>query len=117
MTVSVFTATNPIHDQPIIPQAVLEDSWKQCQDADVLIESPSAMAGVHIAEALSRSSLHSFPFGRLYDVISLRDTLYSMFHNAVGISTLPRRHLAYTLVSDGPGLTNMLTHSSVLRLK
>lgn len=28
------------------------DSWEQCQDADVLLESPSAMAGVHIAEAL-----------------------------------------------------------------
>ena len=31
---------------------VLVDSWGQCQDADVLLESPSAMAGVHIAEAL-----------------------------------------------------------------
>jgi hypothetical protein len=32
--------------------AVLVDSWEQCQDADVLLESPSAMAGIHIAEAL-----------------------------------------------------------------
>ncbi|KAG8688081.1 hypothetical protein FRC11_006092 [Ceratobasidium sp. 423] len=32
---------------------LLIDSWKQCQDADVLIQSPSAMAGAHIAEALS----------------------------------------------------------------
>ena len=32
--------------------AVLVDSWEQCKDADVLLESPSAMAGVHIAEAL-----------------------------------------------------------------
>ncbi|KAI0061655.1 UDP-Glycosyltransferase/glycogen phosphorylase [Artomyces pyxidatus] len=31
---------------------LLVDSWEQCQDADVLLESPSAMAGVHIAEAL-----------------------------------------------------------------
>lgn len=31
---------------------LLEDSWQACQDADVLIESPSAMAGIHIAEAL-----------------------------------------------------------------
>jgi hypothetical protein len=31
---------------------VLVDSWEQCKDADVLLESPSAMAGVHIAEAL-----------------------------------------------------------------
>ena len=33
---------------------VLQDSWEQCQGADVLLESPSAMAGVHIAEALSQ---------------------------------------------------------------
>jgi hypothetical protein len=31
---------------------VLVDSWEQCKDAEVLLESPSAMAGVHIAEAL-----------------------------------------------------------------
>ncbi|KAI0250755.1 hypothetical protein BJV78DRAFT_1127542 [Lactifluus subvellereus] len=31
---------------------LLVDSWDQCKDADVLLESPSAMAGVHIAEAL-----------------------------------------------------------------
>ncbi|KAI0689542.1 hypothetical protein BC835DRAFT_1282708 [Cytidiella melzeri] len=32
--------------------ALLLDSWNNCQDADVLLESPYAMAGVHIAEAL-----------------------------------------------------------------
>jgi len=31
---------------------LLVDSWAQCKDADVLLESPSAMAGIHIAEAL-----------------------------------------------------------------
>ncbi|KAK7056827.1 hypothetical protein VNI00_002544 [Paramarasmius palmivorus] len=31
---------------------LLVDSWEACKDADVLLESPSAMAGVHIAEAL-----------------------------------------------------------------
>ncbi len=31
---------------------MLVESWDQCKDADVLLESPSAMAGVHIAEAL-----------------------------------------------------------------
>jgi sterol 3beta-glucosyltransferase len=36
-------------------RAVLMDAWEQCQGADVLLESPSAMAGVHIAEALSKS--------------------------------------------------------------
>jgi len=30
---------------------VLLDAWNACYDADVLIESPSAMAGIHIAEA------------------------------------------------------------------
>lgn len=36
----------------LILHTVLVDSWGQCKDADVLLESPSAMAGVHIAEAL-----------------------------------------------------------------
>jgi sterol 3beta-glucosyltransferase len=36
----------------LIVHKVLVDSWGQCKDADVLLESPSAMAGVHIAEAL-----------------------------------------------------------------
>ncbi|KAJ3828774.1 glycosyltransferase family 1 protein [Lentinula raphanica] len=31
---------------------LLIDAWESCQGADVLLESPSAMAGVHIAEAL-----------------------------------------------------------------
>ncbi|KAJ3788352.1 glycosyltransferase family 1 protein [Lentinula aff. detonsa] len=31
---------------------LLVDAWESCQGADVLLESPSAMAGVHIAEAL-----------------------------------------------------------------
>ncbi|KAH9080484.1 hypothetical protein EDB83DRAFT_986243 [Lactarius deliciosus] len=35
---------------------LLVDSWEQCKDADVLLESPSAMAGVHIAEALREFS-------------------------------------------------------------
>ncbi|KAI0087753.1 hypothetical protein BDY19DRAFT_994648 [Irpex rosettiformis] len=31
---------------------LLRDAWKNCRDAEVLLESPYAMAGVHIAEAL-----------------------------------------------------------------
>ncbi|EEA20717.1 UDP-glucose:sterol glycosyltransferase [Talaromyces marneffei ATCC 18224] len=31
---------------------LLTSAWNACQDSDVLIESPSAMAGIHIAEAL-----------------------------------------------------------------
>lgn len=31
---------------------LLETTWKACQNTDVLIESPSAIAGYHIAEAL-----------------------------------------------------------------
>ncbi|THV05295.1 UDP-Glycosyltransferase/glycogen phosphorylase [Dendrothele bispora CBS 962.96] len=37
--------------RPWLDQLLL-DSWEACKDADVLLESPSAMAGVHIAEAL-----------------------------------------------------------------
>ena len=45
----------------LMPYAVLVDSWKQCKDADVLLESPSAMAGVHIAEALREFSPYVGP--------------------------------------------------------
>ncbi|KAF9891735.1 Sterol 3-beta-glucosyltransferase [Aspergillus nanangensis] len=31
---------------------LLLSAWRSCQDSDILIESPSAMAGIHIAEAL-----------------------------------------------------------------
>ncbi|KIP10183.1 glycosyltransferase family 1 protein [Phlebiopsis gigantea 11061_1 CR5-6] len=31
---------------------LLHDAWQSCSDAEVLLESPYAMAGVHIAEAL-----------------------------------------------------------------
>jgi sterol 3beta-glucosyltransferase len=39
---------------------VLVDAWKACHDADVLIESPSAMAGIHIAEALKIPYFRAF---------------------------------------------------------
>ncbi|KAG6903130.1 hypothetical protein C0995_004677 [Termitomyces sp. Mi166 len=39
---------------------LLVDAWKACRDADVLLESPSAMAGVHIAEALSIPYFRTF---------------------------------------------------------
>ncbi|CAE6456573.1 unnamed protein product [Rhizoctonia solani] len=48
---------------------LLLDAWKQCQDADVLIQSPSAMAGAHIAEALKIPFFHAFtmPWTRTND--------------------------------------------------
>ncbi|KAF7299097.1 Glycosyltransferase family 1 protein [Mycena indigotica] len=39
---------------------LLIDSWESCQGADVLLESPSAMAGVHIAEALNIPYFRTF---------------------------------------------------------
>ncbi len=39
---------------------LLESSWIACQDSDVLIESPSAMAGIHIAEALQIPYFRAF---------------------------------------------------------
>jgi hypothetical protein len=45
--------------------SVLLDSWEGCKDADVLLESPSAMAGVHIAEALSMFVFLIWIFGTL----------------------------------------------------
>jgi sterol 3beta-glucosyltransferase len=39
---------------------LLSSSWKACQGADILIESPSAMAGIHIAEALGIPYFRAF---------------------------------------------------------
>ncbi|KAF2012068.1 glycosyltransferase family 1 protein [Aaosphaeria arxii CBS 175.79] len=40
--------------------AVCSSAWQACQGADVLIESPSAMAGIHIAEALEIPYFRAF---------------------------------------------------------
>lgn len=39
---------------------LLRSSWEACQEADILIESPSAMGGVHIAEALGIPYMRAF---------------------------------------------------------
>jgi hypothetical protein len=46
--------------ESLLLYTVLVDSWEQCKDADVLLESPSAMAGVHIAEALRTLLSYTF---------------------------------------------------------
>ncbi|TVY57926.1 Sterol 3-beta-glucosyltransferase [Lachnellula cervina] len=39
---------------------LLSSSWQACQDTDILIESPSAMGGIHIAEALKIPYFRAF---------------------------------------------------------
>lgn len=39
---------------------LLSSSWKACQNSDLLIESPSAMGGIHIAEALQIPYFRAF---------------------------------------------------------
>lgn len=39
---------------------LLKSAWQACQDSDLLIESPSAMAGIHIAEALKIPYFRAF---------------------------------------------------------
>ena len=39
---------------------LLTSAWKACQETDLLIESPSAMAGIHIAEALQIPYFRAF---------------------------------------------------------
>lgn len=39
---------------------LLTSAWKACQDTDILVESPSAMAGIHIAEALGIPYFRAF---------------------------------------------------------
>jgi hypothetical protein len=71
---------------------VLVEAWEQCKDADVLIESPSAMAGVHIAEALG-----------IYSTADPRSPLILV--QVSHISVLSQCH--------GPERHNIPTHSSV----
>lgn len=49
---------------------LLVDSWHACYDADVLIESPSTMSGIHIAEALG------IPYFRAFTMPWTRTTAY-----------------------------------------
>lgn len=39
---------------------LLDSSWEACQGADLIIESPSAMCGLHIAEALGIAYMRAF---------------------------------------------------------
>lgn len=39
---------------------LLQSAWEACQGSDILIESPSAMAGIHIAEALGIPYFRAF---------------------------------------------------------
>ncbi|KAG0316213.1 Sterol 3-beta-glucosyltransferase [Dissophora globulifera] len=41
---------------------LMNTAWEACQNTDILIESPSAMAGIHIAEALDIPYFRAFPF-------------------------------------------------------
>ncbi|KAG9581747.1 UDP-Glycosyltransferase/glycogen phosphorylase, partial [Aureobasidium melanogenum] len=41
-------------------RGLLRTAWAACQDSDLLIESPSAMAGIHIAEALGIPYFRAF---------------------------------------------------------
>lgn len=41
---------------------LMETAWTACQGTDVLIESPSAMVGIHIAEALEIPYFRALPF-------------------------------------------------------
>jgi sterol 3beta-glucosyltransferase len=38
---------------------LLESAWHACEGTDLLIESPSAMAGIHIAEAKGNFKIDS----------------------------------------------------------
>ena len=49
---------------------LLSSAWQACQGSDMLIESPSAMAGIHIAEALR------IPYFRAFSMLWTRTRAY-----------------------------------------
>jgi len=102
---------------------LLESAWTACQDSDILIESPSAMAGIHIAEALgipyfraftmpwtrTRAYPHAFAvpehkYGGAYNYLS-----YVMFDNVFwkGISGQINRWRKRDLHLDSTNLERM----------
>lgn len=52
---------------------LLKTSWEACQGTDVLIESPSAMGGLHIAEALA------IPYFRAFTMTWTRTRLFVLY--------------------------------------
>jgi hypothetical protein len=74
---------------------VLVESWEQCKDAEVLLESPSAMAGVHIAEALRE--LNPDRLSTLLIRFALRYSVLPDLHYAVDkvLSKVAVCHLEY----------------------
>lgn len=44
----------------VFVEKLLTTAWTACQDSDLLVESPSAMAGIHIAEALGIPYFRAF---------------------------------------------------------
>ena len=74
---------------------LLRTSWKACQNSDLLIESPSAMSGIHIAEALA------IPYFRAFTMPWTRTRAYP---HAFAVPTTKRggqyNMLSYTLFDN-----------------
>lgn len=68
-------------------EIVLVDAWEQCQGADVLLESPSAMAGVHIAEALSMDPSHPRTRRHLTLILLNRHPMSAVSHPRMSYSS------------------------------
>lgn len=70
---------------------LFHESWLACQDADILIESPSTMAGIHVAEALG------IPYFRAFTMPWTTTSTYPQAF-AAGVDLGPTyNQLSYTL--------------------
>ena len=67
---------------------LLKTSWEACQGTDVLVESPSAMGGVHIAEALRIPYFRAFTmtWSRTRYVLHAHDSLDECSRGVQGVS-------------------------------
>ena len=99
--------------QGLILFVVLAESWVACQDAEVLLESPSAMAGVHIAEALSTF----YPLFERYCIDAvLRYSVFPDIYHALDKVRISLIHTPQILSLSFPGRRIFHMHSSVLQL-
>lgn len=70
---------------------LFHESWLACQEADILIESPSTMAGIHVAEALG------IPYFRAFTMPWTTTSTYPQAF-AAGVDLGPTyNQLSYTL--------------------
>jgi len=68
---------------------MLKTSWEACQGTDVLVESPSAMGGYHIAEALAIPYFRAFTMTWTRTRFGIQVNLVSVYSSSLLFQGVP----------------------------